>query len=84
MRKRLALWGQKSGTGGHRKEADMNTQTAHQKSLEQIARQHLLIDGLQTRNSDRLDFKEVAVWEVQNALQAAFEAGQKAAQEARS
>lgn len=62
----------------------MSTQTAQQQRLDQIARQHLRIDVLQPRNSDQLDFKEVAVWEVRNALQAPFEAGQKAAQEARS
>ncbi len=44
-----------------------------------IARR-LGFDTLETRNSDRLDFREVAVWQVRDALQAAYEAG-KAARE---
>ena len=32
-----------------------------------------------TRNSDRLDFREVAVWQVAEALEAAYEAGKRAA-----
>lgn len=35
---------------------------------------------LETRNSDRLDFREVSVWQVKAALQAAYDAG-KAARE---
>ncbi len=34
---------------------------------------------LETRNSDRLDFREVAVWQVREALEAAYEAGRQAA-----
>ncbi|AKJ30669.1 DUF6900 domain-containing protein [Caldimonas brevitalea] len=40
-----------------------------------IARKHLRIETLETRNSDQLDFPEVAVWEVRRALDAAFKAG---------
>ena len=40
-----------------------------------IARVHLFIDTLETRNSDSLDFHNVAVWCVQDALSAAYEAG---------
>jgi hypothetical protein len=36
---------------------------------------------LTTRNSDRLDFREVAVWQVRDALEAAYEAGKQAARE---
>jgi hypothetical protein len=36
---------------------------------------------LTTRNSDRLDFREVAVWQVREALEAAYEAGKQAAKE---
>lgn len=45
------------------------------KQLTQIAERHLRIETLETRNSDRLDFHEVAVWCVCDALAAAFQAG---------
>jgi site-specific DNA-adenine methylase len=45
-----------------------------------IARQHLHIETLQARHADRLDFHEVAVWSIEAALKAAFEAGQKVSQ----
>lgn len=50
-----------------------------QKTLEQIAQKHLGIETLQTQKSDRLDFHDLAVWSIEAALKAAFEAGQKAA-----
>ncbi len=40
-----------------------------------IAQKHLLIDTLETRNSDSLDFHDVSVWGVRSALEAAFQAG---------
>ena len=40
-----------------------------------IAQKHLFIETLETRNSDRLDFHDVAVWSVRDALEAAFKAG---------
>ncbi|MDD2879363.1 MAG: hypothetical protein PHQ58_02915 [Rhodoferax sp.] len=40
-----------------------------------IAQKHLFIDTLETRHSDRLDFHDVAVWSVRDALEAAFKAG---------
>lgn len=40
-----------------------------------IAQKHLGIDTLQTRNSDRLDFHDTAVWCIRDALEAAFKAG---------
>lgn len=40
-----------------------------------IAIKHLGIETLETRNSDRLDFHEIAVWSIKEALQAAFMAG---------
>ena len=40
-----------------------------------IAQKHLDIDTLQTRHSDRLDFHDTAVWEIRDALEAAFKAG---------
>lgn len=43
--------------------------------LTQIAERHLDISSLETQNSDRQDFHEVAVWNLKEALQAAYEAG---------
>ena len=42
---------------------------------------HLFIDCLETRNSDRLDFHDVSVWAVKSALMAAYQAGRKAAKQ---
>ena len=52
------------------------------KLLAQIALDHPLIETLQTRNSDRLDFHDVSVWAVQSALMAAYQAGLAAGQSA--
>jgi hypothetical protein len=38
-------------------------------------------DTLETRNCDSLDFREVAVWQIKEALEAAYEAGKKAVRE---
>lgn len=46
-----------------------------EKLLTDIAKEHLLMDTLETRRADSLDFKEVSVWGVKDALIAAFEAG---------
>lgn len=43
--------------------------------LDEIARRYLDISTLETRHSDRLDFHEVAVWSLREALQAAYRAG---------
>lgn len=43
--------------------------------LSLIAEKHLNIETLETRNSDHLDFHEVAAWSVRSALEAAFKAG---------
>ena len=45
--------------------------------LTQIARERIGIETLETRNSDDLDFHQVAVWSLRNALEAAFKAGQQ-------
>ena len=58
----------------------MKTNTKLNQLLEQIAQQHLFIDTLETQSSDRLDFHDVSVWAVKAALQAAYEAGLKAAE----
>ena len=42
----------------------------------QIAREHLLIETLEQRNRDHLDFHDVGVVGVQRALDAAYRAGQ--------
>src|SRR5579871_4995271 len=43
--------------------------------LRAIAKEYLSIPTLETRRSDDLDFHDVAVWQVEAALKAAFEAG---------
>jgi hypothetical protein len=47
--------------------------------LTAIASEHLGISTLAIRKSDSLDFHDVAVWQVQAALSAAFEAGSQSA-----
>ena len=47
--------------------------------LQKLALDHLFIDSLETRNSDRMDFHDVSVWAVKSALMAAYEAGRQAA-----
>ena len=47
--------------------------------MQQIALDHLFIETLETRHSDRMDFHEVSVWGVKSALMAAYEAGRQAA-----
>lgn len=43
--------------------------------LTAIAKEHLRIDTLETRKSDSLDFYDVGVWCVRDALEAAYKAG---------
>lgn len=45
--------------------------------IELIARNVLDIETLETRKSDRLDFHEVSVWGLKEALEAAYRAGQE-------
>ena len=52
-------------------------------TLNHIAQTILGLETLDTRNSDRLDFHDVAVWNIKAALQAAFEAGQQAGKQPR-
>ena len=47
--------------------------------LAAIARTILDIPTLETRRSDSLDFHEVSVWCLKEALEAAYRAGQEAA-----
>ncbi len=51
--------------------------------LAAIAKEQLRIDTLETRNSDSLDFHDVAVWSVKAALEAAYRLGLAAAKEER-
>lgn len=46
--------------------------------IDQIARQHLGIETLETRNSDSLDFHDCGVAGIKAALEAAYRAGQAA------
>jgi hypothetical protein len=48
------------------------------KTLERIAHEILDLDTLATRNSDCLDFHDVAVWNIKAALEAAYAAGEAA------
>lgn len=43
--------------------------------LTEIAKKHLSLETLETRNSDSLDFHDVAVWSLKDVLQEAYEAG---------
>jgi hypothetical protein len=43
----------------------------------EIAQRHFFIETLETRNRDRLDFHDVAVWAIRDALEEAFEAGRR-------
>lgn len=49
--------------------------------LQRIALDHLFIETLATRHSDRLDFHDVSVWSIKSALLAAYEAGRQAAKQ---
>lgn len=52
---------------------------AAEASITKIARQILRLETLETRNSDALDFREMAVWAIREALLEAYEAGAEAA-----
>lgn len=55
----------------------MNSDTPVNPVIAEIARKHLGVQTLNTARSDSKDFHELAVWSIQAALQAAFEAGQR-------
>jgi hypothetical protein len=44
-------------------------------TIAELARAHLAINTLETRNSDALDFHDLAVWNIKAALEAAYAAG---------
>ena len=54
----------------------MNSKRINQ-LMTQIAQQHLRLETLETRHSDSLDFHDLAVWKIESALRAAFEAGRE-------
>ncbi len=50
-----------------------------EQEIADIARRILRIETLETRNSDSLDFHELAIWTIQEALDAAYKAGRRSA-----
>ena len=61
-----------------RKPADPNA--ARDALILDIAQRQFRIEKLETRNWDRLDFHDVAVWAIRAALEEAFDAGRRAAE----
>jgi hypothetical protein len=58
----------------------MPCQTDKTALIHEIAKRHLGLETLATRNSDNLDFHDLPVWSIEAALEAAFEAGRSAAE----
>ena len=54
------------------------------KTLAEIAASHLHLETLETRNRDCLDFHDMAVWSIRQALEAAYEAGRQSRAQASS
>lgn len=59
--------------------AEPEADAAAELAVAEIARKVLRSDSLEARNSDALDFHELAVWSIRDALTAAYEAGARAA-----
>jgi len=53
--------------------------TSAEQTTAEIARRVLHLDTIETQNSDSLDFHEIAIWQIKEALTAAFAAGQAVA-----
>ena len=53
----------------------MSNETENEGVAKSIAKMILRIEELETRNSDSLDFHDLAVWEIKQALELAFEMG---------
>lgn len=49
--------------------------TTENQTIARIARECFNCKTLETQNSDRLDFSNVAVWQIKEALHAAYAAG---------
>jgi len=56
-----------------RERIERETETAIEEALTHLPG----IEDLETRKSDRLDFKEVSVWGLKAALEAAYRAGRR-------
>ena len=52
---------------------------ARDTTIDRIAKEALGLETLAARNMDRLDFHDLAVWTIRDALERAYEAGRKAA-----
>jgi hypothetical protein len=52
--------------------------TAPEALILEIAIKQFFVETLETRNSDQLDFHDVAVWAMRAALEDAFETGRRA------
>ena len=57
---------------------DSRKPDAAEAAAKEIAKRILRIDTLDTSNADALDFHELAVWSIREALVAAYDAGAKA------
>lgn len=55
----------------------METTTELPPVLAAISQRYFGTAALDTRNSDSLDFRDIAVWNLRAALEAAFEAGRQ-------
>ena len=53
--------------------------TARDTEITRIAREAIGLETLETRKSDGLDFHDLAVWTIKDALERAYEAGRQAA-----
>ena len=58
-----------------RPDATIAARQTREEEIGSIARRILGLETLDTQNSDGLDFHELAVWTIREALDAAFEAG---------
>ena len=58
--------------------ANATNERIKRETILKIAREVLDIETLEPRKMDRLDFHDVAVWQVAKALEAAYEAGRSA------
>ena len=48
------------------------------KTIEKIAKDKLGLETLEEQKMDELDFHDLSVWQIKDALKSAFQAGQKA------
>lgn len=51
----------------------LNLELSKKSFFREIARKHLGMETLETRKSDSLDWKEVSVWQVEDAFNEIFE-----------